>query len=397
MDLTVYTENAPGQLLKQGTGDAAYHAFVPNPLPPDLEFDVGLANALAEASSALGELGGLARALPNPYLFIRPFIRREAVASSRIEGTEANLSDLYIYEADQGVMSSLRPPAMASDVREVYNYVLALNYGLSRLSDLPLSSRLIREMHELLMGGVRGERETPGQFRRSQNWIGPAGCLLNEATFVPPPADEMQRALADLEQYLHSEEEPHHSLVRLAFIHYQFEAIHPFIDGNGRVGRLLLAVLAVHWGLVAQPLLYLSPYFERHRDRYYELLMGVSTRGAWREWVEFFLTAVTEESADAVRRTKALQDLQAEWRERVTTKRASANLLRLLDGLFESPVLSIPQAQELMGMTYRGAQLNVDKLVGHGILRQIGEASYGRLFIAEGIFAVLGAREDEVK
>lgn len=180
----------------------------------------------------------------------------------------------------------------------------------------------------------------------------------------------------------------------MALIHYQFEAIHPFSDGNGRVGRLLLAVLAVHWDLVPQPLLYLSPYFERYRDQYYDLLMRVSTRGAWREWTEFFLAAVAEESTDAVHRTKALHDLQAEWRERVTTKRTSANLLRLIDSLFESPVLSIPQAQDRLGVTYPAAQGNVEKLVSHGILRQMGEATYGKLYVAEDIFGVLAARGD---
>jgi Fic family protein len=388
VDVSAYSEQAAGRLVRQGKGDATFHAFVPTTLPPDLQFDLDLTNRLARATAVVGELAGLARTLGNPYLFVRPFIRREAVASSRIEGTQAELGELYVFEAEQRVLPGMTAPTPASAAQEVYNYVLALDYGLDRLREFPLSLRLIREVHQRLMFGVRGEHGTPGEFRRSQNWIGPEGCTLNEATYVPPPVHEMNASLSDFEQYLHADGDAYHPLVRLAFIHYQFEAIHPFVDGNGRLGRLLLSLLAVHWGLIPQPLLYLSAFFERYRQQYYDLLMSVTTRGEWRTWTEFFLQAVTDQSADAISRTKRLQDLQVQWRGRLTRERSPKPLL-LLEHLFEAPVLSIPQAQAVLGTTYRGAQLNVQKLVEHGILRPLGDATYGKLYIAEAILAVL--------
>jgi Fic family protein len=387
MNLGAYGNLAPGRLLKQGKSDAVFHAFVPNPLPPVLDFSLNLTNRLAQATAVVGELAGLARTLGNPYLFVRPFIRREAVASSRIEGTQAELDELYVFEAEQRVLPGMAQQTPASAVREVYNYVLALDYGLERLREFPLSLRLIREIHEHLMQGVRGEHGTPGEFRRSQNWIGPERCTLNEATYVPPPVHEMNEALGELEKYLHTEHDPYHPLVRLGFIHYQFEAVHPFVDGNGRVGRLLLSLLACHWGLIPQPLLYLSAFFERHQQQYYDLLMAVTTRGEWRAWTEFFLQAVTEQANDAISRIKRLQDLQAKWRSEMAQERSSKPLI-LLDNLFESPVLSIPQAQAVLGTTYRGAQLNVQKLVEHGILRQLGDETYGKLYIADAIVAI---------
>ena len=285
MDISGYGDRSPGRLLKQKSGEAAYYAFVPGRLPPNLQFDLPLVNLLAEATSALGELKGLARTLVSPYLFIGPFIRREAVSSSRIEGTEADISDLYVYEAGQRIIPGTRLQSPKSDVREVYNYVEALNYGLARLAEFPLSLRLIREIHDRLLDNVRGEHATPGEFRTSQNWIGEPGCLLNEASYIPPPVYEMTEALGHLEQYLHDESDPYPPIIRLALIHYQIEAIHPFIDGNGRVGRLILSLLSVHWALIPQPLLYLSPFFEKQRKGYCDLLMAVSVRGAWLEWV----------------------------------------------------------------------------------------------------------------
>jgi Fic family protein len=388
MDLSSFGENPAGLPLKLGANATAYWAFLPNPLPPDLEFDLALARTLSEATGALGELAGLAATLPNPHIFIRPFIRREAVASSRIEGTEADLADLYVYEAGQLALPGTEPAARDADVHEVLNYVRALDYGLERIADLPVSLRFVRELHERLMSGVRGERATPGEFRRTQNWIGPPGCTLNEATYAPPPAPEMREALGAWEAYLHADD-PYPPLVRLAFIHYQFEAIHPFLDGNGRIGRLLLSLLAVHWNLLPQPLLYLSPFFERRRREYYDLLLSVSTHGTWREWVEFFLRAVEEQSRDAVHRARRLQDLQTEWRERLTEARASALLLRLMDSLFEVPIVSVPQATDILGVTYPSAREHVQRLVDQNILSQVGDSSYGKLYVAKDIVAAL--------
>jgi Fic family protein len=329
------------------------------------------------------------RTTPNPHLLIGPFMRREAVLSSRIEGTQADIVDLYAYEVGQLPLPGMELSPSEADVREVLNYVRALEYGLERLNTLPVSLRLIRELHERLLAGVRGEHATPGEFRRRQNWIGRPGCTLNEATFVPPPVPQMRDALDAFEKYLHVGD-VHPPLVRLAMVHFQFEAIHPFVDGNGRIGRLLISLLLVQWDLMPLPLLYLSAFFHRHRQDYYELLMAVSERGAWLDWIFFFLRGVAEQAQDAIFRAKRLQDLQAAWRQRLTRPRGSALPLRLAESLFASPVLTIPEAQRLLGVTYPSAQRNVQKLVEAGILRQVGESSYGRTFVATEILQVIG-------
>jgi Fic family protein len=388
MDITRFQQSLAGRLLRIGRGEAAYWAFIPNPLPPDLPVDGELLRVSADAAYALGELAALGRTMANPHLLIGPFVRREAVLSSRIEGTQADIADLYAYEADQLPLPGLAPP-LPADVREVANYVRALEYGIERLQELPVSLRLIREVHQRLMEGVRGEYATPGEFRRSQNWIGRPGCTLNEAAFVPPPPDEMLAALDALENYLHDDTAGYPPLIRLALIHYQFEAIHPFLDGNGRIGRLLISLLLSDWKLLPLPLLYLSAYFERRRQQYYDLLFAVSERGAWHEWVTFFLRGVAEQARDAGARAKRLQDLQGEWHRRLTGARTSALTLKLADRLFVLPFLTIPQAETLLEITYRSAQRNVEKLVQVGILRQIGEASYGKMYAADDVLKVI--------
>ena len=312
-----FHNSAAGKIISVGQGNTAYHAYVPNPLPPNLPFDSDLVRMLSDADRALGELAGLGRTAANPDLLVRPFIRREAVLSSRIEGTQADIAALYAYEAKQGAQPSAKPSPEDADVREVYNYVRALEYGLERLSSLPVSLRLIRELHERLMDDVRGGQATPGHFRRSQNWIGRPGCTLNEAEYVPPPVAEMHEALNALESYLH-EPDTYPPLIRLALIHYQFEAIHPFLDGNGRIGRLLLTLLLVHWGLLSLPVLYLSAYFERNRQAYYDGLLAVTKDGAWRAWVLYFLRGVREQSNEAISKAKQLQALQIDWRQRLS-------------------------------------------------------------------------------
>ncbi len=393
MDLRRFQKSPSGRVTEVGQDQAAYWAFVPHPLPPSLAFDADLVRALSEADRALGELAGLGRTMSNPHLLIGPFVRREAVLSSAIEGTQTDVADLYAYEAVQLPLPGLlRPTPSQADLREVLNYVRAMEYGLERLSTLPVSLRLIRELHERLMEEVRGEHATPGEFRRSQNWIGHPGCTLNEAEFVPPPVREMHKALGAFEKYIYSGDD-YPPLVRLALIHYQFEAIHPFLDGNGRIGRLLISLLLVHWELLPLPLLYLSAFFDRRRDEYYDLLLAVSERGAWREWVEFFLRGVAEQALDAIARAKRLQDLQSEWHARLTQARASTLLLRLVDSLFTSPVLTIPQAQDLLDVTYPTAQRNIQKLVDAGILQQVGESSYGKTFVAEKILQAISEAE----
>jgi len=353
-----------------------------------LSYDAELVPALSDADRALGELAGLGRTMTNPHLLIGPFIRREAVLSSRIEGTQADIADLYAYEAGQLPLPGFKPAPPESDVHEVLNYVRTMEYGLKRLGTLPVSLRLMRELHERLLEGVRGEQATPGEFRRSQNWIGRPNCTLNDATFVPPSVPEMLDALGVLEKYIYQASE-HPPLVRLGLIHYQFEAIHPFLDGNGRIGRLLISLLLVNWNLLPSPLLYLSAYFECHRQDYYDLLLAVSERGAWKDWLLFFIRGVAEQARDAITRAKRLQDLQLDWHKRLTHARASALLLRLADSMFESPLLTIPQAQRILNLTYRSAQLNMEKLVAAGIVQPVGDASYGKSFLAVEILNVI--------
>lgn len=390
MNPDLFKDSPSGRVIQVGQGEIAYWSFVPNPLPPMLAFDSALIRLLSDADRALGELAGLGRALPNPHLLINPFIRREAVLSSRIEGTQTDLAELYAFEAGQLALPGLKPTSAHADAQEVLNYVRALEYSLARVSELPVSLRLIREAHERLMQGVRGNQATPGEFRRTQNWIGAPGCALNDATYVPPPVDEMRAALDAFEKYLHTEDELP-LLVRLALIHYQFEALHPFIDGNGRIGRLLISLLLVHWDLLPLPLLYLSAFLEKHRQTYYDLLMAVSARGAWREWVSFFLRGVAEQARDAVVRAKRLQDLQLAWRERLAQARASALLLRLADRLFETPIITIPQAQRYLEITYPSAQKNIERLVDAKALAPLDNSTYGKTFIAYEIFQIVSA------
>jgi Fic family protein len=386
MKIDMFSKNAAGKVIKGLDGEAAYHAFVPGELPPSIKMGMPLVRSLSEADRALGELAGLGRTLSNPRLLINPFMRQEAVLSSRIEGTQAGLEDLYGYEADQLYLPGVKPPE--SDVKEVFNYVVALEYGIARMKDLPISLRLIREIHERLMEGVRGDRATPGEFRRSQNWIGPAGCSLNKATFVPPPVHEMKGALGAFETYLHAEDDLP-PLVRLALIHYQFEAIHPFIDGNGRVGRLLIPLLMVNWALLPHPLLYLSVYFERHRDEYYAHLLKVSTEGTWEAWVAFFLTGVATQARDAVARAKKLQDLHVRWVAALHTEGASPLTLRLVDSLFDRPILTIPAAQGFLGASYPGAKKAVEKLLAIGAIQEVTGKSRGKKYIAGEVLKII--------
>lgn len=385
MDPKEFTASAPGRVIRAAAG---YPAFIPNPLPPAISWTPDIVSGLSQADRALGELSGIGRALPNPHLLILPFARREAVLSSRIEGTQASLSDLFAFEASQRFED-------ISDVREVFNYVRALEYGLARVKDLPISLRLIREIHEKLMQGVRGEHSTPGEFRRSQNWIGPPGCLPNDATFVPPPVDEMRTCLDAFERFLHAQSDIP-PLVQLALVHYQFEVIHPFLDGNGRVGRLIIVMLLCLKQLLSEPLLYLSAYFEAHRQEYYELLLSVSQRGAWKEWVLFFLEGVESQARDAVQRSRRIQDLRTEYRARFQTTQASAKLLQVVDLLFGAPVVTVSQVKEAVGVTFPSASRYIAQLEEAGIVKEITGQARNRLYRASEIIrAIEGPLEED--
>lgn len=363
-----------------------YWAFVPNPLPPEIHYD-NFASLLSEADRWLGELSGAGRLLPNPYLLIAPYIRREAELSSRIEGTQASLSDLLFFEA--GKQKEPKIP----DVREVWNYVQAMECGIKRLKELPISIRLICEIHKILMEGVRGENTTPGEIRRRQNWIGQPGCTRDEATYVPPPVEEMQQTLNDWQKYLHSKSnEP--PLIQCALMHYQFEAIHPFLDGNGRIGRLLITFFLCERGYLTQPLLYLSAFFEKHREEYYSRLLAVSQKGDWLGWIKFFLRGVATQAEDALTDAKKILELHTEYQNLLKgTKRPPVSAHRLIDEIFLNPVISISGLSHKWDMTFNAVKKGVSKLLDIGILHEVPGRKRNRLFVATRLMELLTATD----
>jgi len=380
MDRSQFTVHDTGRLVRTLDGNLA---FVPAPLPPKIDMPFELMRRLSDADRAIGTLGGIGRILPNPHLLTNPFLRREAVLSSRIEGTEASATDLALFEAAGS------PSSDQSDVREVSNYVIALNYGLERLDDLPLSLRFLREVHAKLMADVRGGDRAPGEFRHVQNWIGPAGSRIDNATYVPPPVQEMHTALDRFERYLH-ERSPMPVLLRAALIHYHFEAIHPFLDGNGRVGRLLIAFLLHVEKVLDEPLLYLSAFFERHRREYYRRLVEVTMNGAWNEWIDFFLRGVAEQANDAVRRTRELLDLSEGYRRQIAPARNAGVLSSLIDRLFAVPATTISSVAENLKMSYPAAKKNVQKLVALHILTP-RRGKRETIYVAEGVLRIIEA------
>jgi len=372
------SDRRPHGRLVRCTG--GYRAYVPEPLPPPIAWSGELVAMLSEADRAVGRLAGEGRRLPNPHLLIRPFVRREAVLSSRIEGTQATLGELLAVEAGAVVE---RSPA---DLREVGNYVVALEHGVERLASLPLSLRLVRELHERLTRGVRGDAATPGEFRRSQNWIGPPGCMLADATFVPPPADRVMECLGEWEAFLHDDAQP--PLVHAALAHAQFEAIHPFLDGNGRVGRLLITLLLVAKDVLPAPLLYLSAYFEATRQTYYARLLGITQRGEWEEWLEYFLAGVAGQADDAVRRIQRIDALLESWRAALSSA-ASPLPARAIDCFAENPFWTVSALGARLGVAFTTAQRAVDRLEGAGIVERVGEARRNRIYCARKLLEAL--------
>jgi Fic family protein len=372
-----------GRLLKT---DRDYTAFVPNPLPPDIKYSNTLINLLAEANRQIGNLNGVGTQLPNPNLLIVPYVRREAVLSSKIEGTQTSLSDLFYFESAK--KEEQKAEAQKTDILEVVNYVKAMDYGLKRLKELPICSRLLREIHGILMKNVRGEQLTPGEFRRSQNWIGPAGCTLNDAKFVPPPVHEMHAALGEFEKFLH-ERDLLSGLVQCALIHYQFEAIHPFLDGNGRIGRLLLTLFLCEREFLCYPMLYLSAFFDKYRDEYYGRLLAVSQKGEWEEWVAFFLRAIVVQSKDATENSRKILKLLENYRERIQKNRTSIYVAKLLDELFKNPYVSIPRAASKLETSFHTAKAAVEKLAKAGILIEITDKQRGKVYCAKELLSLL--------
>jgi Fic family protein len=366
-----------GRLVRCPSG---YKAFIPDKLPPRLDWSARLAKVLSGADRAIGRLAGEGRRLPNPHLLIRPFVRREAVLSSRIEGMQTTLGELLAVEAGAVVE---RSPA---DLREVANCVTALEYGVGRLKKLPLSLRLLRELHERLMKGVRGEIADPGHFRRSQNWIGRPGSTLKTATYVSPPPDRLMECLGAWERFLHDTSLP--PLIQIGLAHSQFEAIHPFLDGNGRVGRLLITLFLIEREILPTPLLYLSAFFEATRAEYYDRLHGVTERGEWEAWLQYFLTGVAQQAEDAVSRAQQINELLSTWRLELA-RRSSKPALDMIDVLAENPFCTAAGIAKKLGVAFTTAQRAIDRLESASVLTRVSEAKRNRVYCAKALLDIL--------
>jgi len=366
-----------GQFVKQATG---YTAFIPTGLPPNppIKVDAELTRLLSDADWALGRLDGIATVLPNPDLFVSMYVRQEAVLSSQIEGTQSTLEDVLQFEIDS------KGQDFPKDIHEVVNYVAAMNYGLDRLKTLPLSLRLVREIHGKLLTDARGTNRTPGEFRKSQNWIGPSGCTLATATFVPPPVPEMQSALDNLEKFLHDDSLP--LLIQCGLAHAQFETIHPFLDGNGRVGRLLVTFLLCQKRALERPLLYLSHYLKQHRTAYYDRLMSIRNDGDWEGWLKFFIRGVQEVSREAADTAQSILRMREEHRQLLSTKLAKDKLTAtpydfvFLEYLFEQPIITVRLAEERLNCAFVTANKVVERFVKLGLLEEMTGFQRNRRF-----------------
>lgn len=355
MDPANFQSQRFGRVLKT-PGRHGYFTYLPEPLPRSLTLTEATVAEMSEADRSLGRLAGAGRLLPNPTLLVSAYVRREAVASSRIEGTQATISDVFDAESRGDVQG---------DIREVVNYVRAMNAGLDRLRSLPISRRLVEEIHAVLMKDVRGQERDPGHVRTSPNWIGSPDNRPETAVFVPPPQTEMETSLSDWERFVH-EDLAMPPLVKCALIHYQFETIHPFLDGNGRLGRLLIVFFLVSAGHLPEPLLYVSSFFDRNKEQYYDRLQGVRERGEIQEWLQFFFRAVSEQATDAIDRAERLTDLTKAYRERLYGSRSRAH--ELVDRLAENPYVTSTQAAQHLGVSIQGAKNLLDKMTEAGIL-----------------------------
>lgn len=380
-----FTENTSGKLVPTLDG---FLAFVPDPLPPQIDL-AEIALPMSSAMQAIGELRGACRRLPNPYILVQPLQRQEALTSSAMEGTFTTTDNLLLAEA--GV-------AKAGDesTREVANYLTALREALAMLKTIPVSHRVLRRAHEILLSGLslqRGAQKRPGEYRKEQNWIG--GRTIDVARYVPPPADRALACMDELESYINRPHTPIPTpLMDLALVHYQMEAIHPFADGNGRVGRMLISLMAVHSSLLDTPVLYLSPVLERYKDTYIDLMFNVSARGEWTQWMQFFFQKVEESCHETIDTIDRLLALQSELRERVGKGSRSAAPMTLVDRLFERPTLTVSEAAERLGVTYAAAKASVDKLVERQVLTEF-VGTYPRIYYSLPIVAASVPRERE--
>lgn len=364
-----------GRYIRQPSG---YKAFIPKNLPPQeppIQLNSELQSKLSAADRALGRLDGSIQTLPDPDLFVFMYVRKEAVLSSQIEGTQSSLND--VLKAEAKMLTSDTP----KDVYEVSNYITAMNHGLTSLKDLPVSVRLIKEIHEKLLSDVRGAELEPGELRRSQNWIGSQGCSLNEALFIPPPPHEMELALSALELFIHSESDLP-LLLKIGLIHAQFETIHPFLDGNGRVGRLLITFLLCEKEVLIKPVLYISHYFKKNRQKYYDLLQRVRDSGDWESWLSFFLEGVSEVSNEATETSRNIVSLRENDRAIIQSKfgRTAANGLNVLEQMYSSPFVSVPDIAKYLDISYTAANQLMDRFLTNDILEEVTGQTRNRVF-----------------
>jgi Fic family protein len=370
-------QSPTGKIVRAAAG---YDSFIPNPLPPQIEWSNLLVGTLSKADQVIGMVAREAARLPDPHLLVRPFIAREAVLSSKIEGTQTTLGEFL---AEGAGAESGRAP---EDLQEIKNYIYALGYGFKRLHDLPLSLRLIREMHEKLMQGVRGSHARPGQFRTTQNWIGIAGCTVHAAKYVPPVPEELAECLKQFEEFLHNRSLP--PLIHIALCHYQFEAIHPFLDGNGRIGRLLITLLLMQHKLLPSPFLYLSAFFEATRDEYYAYLFAISSQGKWNDWFIYFLNGVIIQGLDVISRSERINALVDQWTHQLTNRsdKIAANVVK---DLATNPYCSAQKIATHFGVAFTTAQRALAKLEASGIITKVSGSKRDRIYCAQPILAIL--------
>ncbi|MBD3231926.1 Fic family protein [Candidatus Dependentiae bacterium] len=371
-----------GQYVSQLRG---YKAFIPTNLPPipAIKISGEMEQLLKKAELSLANLNGISNALPNIDLFIGMYVKKEALISAQIEGTQASLEDIFEFETGKKLEN-------INDVEEVVNYIKALNYGIKRLKTLPMSLKLLKELHNILLKGTRGFEKTPGEFRKTQNWIGPAGCNLQTASFVPPPPDEMIKSLGKLELYMHAKKSILPDLVDCALIHYQFETIHPFLDGNGRLGRLLITFYLYWKNILRKPLLYLSYYFKKNRQEYYDRLSMVRTSGNYEQWISFFLTGIIETSESAITDIKKILELKEKhFKLMLKEKISSPNAIVLLNQIFYTPLVSINDVQSLLGISHQAASNLISDFEKIGIVKEITGKKRDKRFIYKKYLQIL--------
>jgi Fic family protein len=373
--------NRAGTYKNNLSGDLQYRSFTPAPLPPapPIELDDDTVNLLAKANRSIGILEGLSGQIPDISRFVSLYIRKEALLSSQIEGTQATLDD---------ILDPMLEDNLNQDIEEVLNYIKATQYGITRLQELPLCNRLIKEMHQVLMSGLRGGEKKPGEFRRSQNWIGPAGSTINNATFIPPAVEDLPTAMSDFEKFMNQEDNLD-LLVKIALIHYQFETIHPFLDGNGRIGRLLVNLFLIENKILSHETLYISYYLKLNRIEYYDRLTEVRNKGNYEQWIKFFLLAIYESAQDAIFTAQALIMLRDRDLEKLKATKAVKSMFSVFNYLLQSPIIDITKTAGALKMSYNTTATAVTKLVELGILRQTENVRRNRVFAYEEYLAHL--------